>query len=177
MHTVSGLLNLDHTLPSMGYASLLKLTRNLTRQQGMVDQMFTRMVFNIFAHNRDDHTKNHSFLMSERGEWSLSPAYDVTFSTGPAGEHALDIGGEGRKPEVKHIQAVADEVGVARGRANEIIDRVRAAVNRWPEFAALSGVSNAMTAEIAKHLNGPSRLVSKPTPMTKKKAPARPPES
>lgn len=164
MHTASGLLNVDHTLPSMGYATLLKLTRSLTRQQAAVEQMFTRMVFNVVAHNRDDHTKNHSFLMSEAGEWSISPAYDVTFSTGPAGEHALDIGGEGRKPGIKNIQAVADDVGVARNRADEIIDRVRASVNRWPEFAAFSGISNAMTADIDKHLNGPRRPASKPQP-------------
>ena len=164
MHTASGLLNVDHTLPSMGYATLLKLTRSLTRDQAAVEQMFTRMAFNVFAHNRDDHTKNHSFLMSETGVWSVSPAYDVTFSAGPGGEHALDIGGEGRRPGMANILDVADEVGVPRGRAEEIVDRVRAAVDRWPEFAAFTGVSNAMTTEIDKQLNGARKLARTPRP-------------
>lgn len=162
MHTASGLLNVDHTLPSMGYATLLKLTRSLTRDQAAVEQMFTRMAFNVFAHNRDDHTKNHSFLMSETGAWRVSPAYDVTFSAGPGGEHAIDIGGEGRSPGMANILAVADEIGVPRRRVEEISDRVRAAIARWPEFAALAGVSNAMTADIDKVVNGARKPARKP---------------
>jgi serine/threonine-protein kinase HipA len=98
MHTLCGLLHADHRLPSVGYEELIKVTHALTRKQEDVEQVFTRMVFNVLAHNQDDHTKNHSFLMDEQGEWFLSPAYDVVFSDGPGGEHSLDIGGEGKRP-------------------------------------------------------------------------------
>lgn len=154
MQTISGLLNLDHTLPSLGYSGLLKATRMLTRRQADVDRMFVRMVFNVFAHNRDDHTKNHSFLMAEDGQWSASPAYDVTFASGPGGEHALDVGGEGRNPGVNHIRAVARDAGISEPTVAAVLDRVTAAVNQWPVFASSNGVSKRMTAAIDRTLNG-----------------------
>ena len=164
MHTASGLLNIDHTLPGMGYSGLLRATRSLTRRQSEVEQVFARMAFNAFAHNRDDHTKNHSFLMGADGGWSTSPAYDVTFSSGPAGEHALDIAGEGRNPGVDHVHAVANEVGVGKKEAAAIIDRVKMAVDRWPVFAMGSGVSNPMTSSIDRVLNGARTRKGKPRP-------------
>jgi len=163
MHTISGLLNLDHTLPSLGYASLLKATRTLTRRQADVDQMFTRMVFNVLAHNRDDHTKNHSFLMAEDGQWSVSPGYDVTFSSGPGGEHALDVNGEGRNPGAEHIRAVARQVGVNERAAAAVVERVKTAVDRWPAFASENGVSRKMAAGIDRVLNGVRSRRPKPT--------------
>jgi len=54
------------------------------------------MVFNILSCNRDDHVKNFSYLMNSSGEWALSPAYDITFSKGPGGEHSMTVDGEGR---------------------------------------------------------------------------------
>jgi serine/threonine-protein kinase HipA len=35
--------------------------------------------------NQDDHTKNFGFLMNKKGEWSLSPAFDMTYSYDPSG--------------------------------------------------------------------------------------------
>ena len=44
--------------------------------------MYRRMCFNVYAHNRDDHAKNFSFLYEEEKKcWRLSPAYDLTYST------------------------------------------------------------------------------------------------
>jgi serine/threonine-protein kinase HipA len=122
------------------------------------------MVFNVFAHNRDDHTKNHSFLMEEDGGWSVSPAYDVTFASGPGGEHALDVAGEGRSPGVEPIHAVANEVGVGKKAAAAIIDRVKMAVDRWPALARGSGVSKQMTSSIDRVLNGARARKRKPRP-------------
>jgi serine/threonine-protein kinase HipA len=162
MHTASGLLNIDHTLPSLGYDGLLRAARSLTRRQSEVEQVFARMVFNVFAHNRDDHTKNHSFLIAEDGGWYASPAYDVTFSSGPDGEHALDIAGEGRNPGVGHIHAVANEVGVGKKEAAAIIDRVKMAVDRWPVLATGSGVSDKMASAIDRVLNGARKRKREP---------------
>jgi serine/threonine-protein kinase HipA len=157
MHTASGLLNLDHTLPSLGYDGLIKTTRILTRRQTDVDQLFVRMVFNVYAHNRDDHTKNHSFLMSEDGAWALSPAYDVTFAAGPGGEHALSVHGEGKAPTITHIRAVARNVGVGDKVATASIERVEAAVERWPDFAKLHGVSRKSAVTIEQRLKSTRR--------------------
>lgn len=146
MHTACGLLHADFRLPSIGYEELLKTTQSLTRHQLDVEQMFTRMVFNVYAHNRDDHTKNHGFLMDNNGEWRLSPAYDVTFSDGPGGEHTLDIAGEGRNPGLKDIQKVGHAIGFSSATITECVDRVRVAVNKWSEFAD----SNAIPKKLAE---------------------------
>lgn len=154
MHTVCGLLNADFRLPSIGYEDLLKATSALTRHQDDVNHMFRRMVFNVFAHNRDDHTKNHAFLMDETGEWRLSPAYDIVFSDGPGGEHTLDIGGEGRYPGLDDIRRVGKNLKLDKKVVEESIASVRAAVGRWPAIAVDNGVSKkavqAISSEIEK---------------------------
>ncbi|BDQ35462.1 type II toxin-antitoxin system HipA family toxin [Pseudodesulfovibrio portus] len=158
MHTACGLLNADFRLPSIGYEDLLKATSALTRHQEDVNQMFLRMVFNVFAHNRDDHTKNHAFLMDETGEWRLSPAYDMVFSDGPGGEHALDVGGEGRNPGIDDIRRVGKNLKLGKKVVEGAISQVRAAVDLWPSFAGGNGVSEktiqAISSEIHKQNKG-----------------------
>jgi serine/threonine-protein kinase HipA len=157
MHTLCGLLHADFRLPSIGYEELLKATQVLGRRQPDVEQMFLRMVFNVYAHNRDDHTKNHSFLMDRSGEWRLSPAYDVIFSDGPGGEHTLDIAGSGKNPGLEDIRKVGDAVGISKATMAESVDRVRASVDRWDEFADKNDVPRKVTAEIASVLRGVNR--------------------
>jgi serine/threonine-protein kinase HipA len=155
VHSICGLLHADHRLPSVHYDTLLNATRRVTGSQVEVDRMFRRMVFNVLAHNRDDHTKNHAFLLDDDGEWRCTPAYDVTFSSGPGGEHALAIDGEGRQPGVAHITAVARRVGVNDKLVRACVDQVKAAVDRWPDLAAAAGVLRATATDIDVRLNGP----------------------
>jgi serine/threonine-protein kinase HipA len=150
MHTAAGLLHADFRVPSVGYEDLLKLVGFVTRDQVSVEQMFLRMVFNIVAHNRDDHIKNHAFLMNDSGRWSLSPAYDITFSEGPGGEHTLDVAGEGRSPSSGHILSVANSVGLSSSFAKEAIEIVREVVSRWPTYASDAGVSMHEIQQISK---------------------------
>jgi len=154
MHTLCGLLHADFRLPSIGYEELLKATQTLTRQKPDVEQMFLRMVFNVYAHNRDDHTKNHSFLMDSTGEWRLSPAYDVTFSEGPGGEHTLDIAGEGKNPGLEDIQKVGRSAGISKATMSECVDKVRTSVDKWDEFADKNGLPKRIADEYASVLAG-----------------------
>lgn len=149
VHTLCGLLHADHRTPSLGYADLLKVTRWLTRDQRQVDQMFRRMVFNVLANNRDDHSRNFAFLMDAAGRWRVSPAYDLTFSSGPGGEHWMSVAGEGRNPGVPHMLAVAAEAGVDKRQAERIIEGVREAVARWGEFAREAEVGSASMGRVA----------------------------
>jgi serine/threonine-protein kinase HipA len=153
IHTLSGLLHADHRIPSVDYGTLLKVTRHLTRDERHVKQMFRRMVFNVLARNRDDHAKNHAFLMDREGNWHPTPAYDITFSNGPGGEHNLTIAGEGRNPGHKHIMAEAKASSVKQSDAEEAYGVVRASVERWPEFAAEAGLSGRRTSELDFILN------------------------
>ncbi|AVH45132.1 type II toxin-antitoxin system HipA family toxin [Agrobacterium tumefaciens] len=154
MHTASGLLNASHREASVNYEQLHKLTHIMTRDATEVLKMFRNMVFNVFARNRDDHAKNHAFLMDGNGRWSLAPAYDLTFSSGPGGEHSTAIAGEGRNPGMSHLLAVSRGASISDQDAREVREQVRAAVDRWPEFAEEVQLSRTRTAELDKFLNG-----------------------
>ncbi len=124
MHSLAGLLHANFRLPSLDYESLLKATFVLTRSATEMEQAFRMAVFNGVFHNRDDHAKNFSFLMNHKFEWKIAPAYDLTWSHGMGGEHATSYGGEGKNPAARHYLKLAENVGIAAKRAQEIIDEI-----------------------------------------------------
>ncbi len=151
MHTACGLMHADFRVPSLDYQDLLTLTFMLTRDIREVEKMFRLAVFNVLAHNRDDHAKNFSYLMDEEGQWRLSPAYDLTFSSGPGGEQSTMVMGEGRNPGVEHLLKLGLEAKISKSRINEIIDQTRTALAAWPDLANTYGVSESKTRLIAKN--------------------------
>lgn len=121
MVSVSGLLETSHRLPNLDYNILMKLTLELTKNYQDIEQLYRLMCFNVFAHNRDDHSKNFSFLYDEsQKEWHLSPAYDLTYSSSFNGEHATTINGEGKNPSLEDILAVAKNIGIKGKQAKDI---------------------------------------------------------
>lgn len=121
MVSVSGLLETSHRLPNLDYNILMKLTLELTKNYQDIEQLYRLMCFNVFAHNRDDHSKNFSFLYDEnKKEWHLSPAYDLTYSSSFNGEHATTINGEGKNPSLEDILAVAKNIGIKEKQARDI---------------------------------------------------------
>ena len=121
MVSVSGLLETSHGLPNLDYNLLMKLALELTRNYEDIEQLFRLMCFNVFAHNRDDHSKNFSFLYDDnKKEWHLSPAYDLTYSYSFNGEHATTINGEGKNPSLDDILTVAKNIGLNEKSAKNI---------------------------------------------------------
>ena len=95
--TFAGMLNVDYNTPSCDYETYFKLINMLTKENlEDLKQMFKQMCFNVLNHNRDDHTKNFSFLYTEDNGWRLSPAYDITYSTTYYGEQTTSVKGKGR---------------------------------------------------------------------------------
>ena len=121
MVSASGLLETSHRLPNLDYNTLMKLTLELTRNYQDIEQLFRLMCFNVFANNRDDHSKNFSFLYDDtKNEWHLSPAYDLTYSFSFNGEHATTINGEGKNPTLDDILVVAKNIGLKENFAKDI---------------------------------------------------------
>ena len=121
MVSVSGLLETSHRLPNLDYNILMKLTLELTKNYQDIEQLYRLMCFNVYAHNRDDHSKNFSFLYDEnKKEWHLSPAYDLTYSSSFNGEHATTINGEGKNPTLEDILAIAKNIGIKEKFAHDI---------------------------------------------------------
>ena len=153
VHTFGNLIHANFRIPSCDYRQLLEVTRILTRNHQDVLQCYRRMVFNVLAHNRDDHVKNFAFRMNEREEWRLSPAYDLMFTYGPAGEHSTTIAGEGRAPGRKHLLQLAGPVGIAEEDAESILGEVSEAVSGWREEAGLVGVGDESTKAVERAIN------------------------
>lgn len=132
MLTAAALLELDFEQPSLDYHSLMKLTKILTRDHPEdVKNMFRRMCFNVFAHNRDDHSKNFTYLYHEAEDcWRLSPAYDLTYSNTYYGEHTTTVDGNGRNPGGKEILAVGVAAGMERAECKRIMNQIEDCVNQ-----------------------------------------------
>ena len=111
-----------------------------------VEEQFRRIVFNIMARNQDDHVKNIAFLMNQQGEWSLAPAFDVTYSYNPSGvwtaSHQMTLNRKRDGFTLQDFESCAKAALMKRGRAATIIEEVRAAVKRWPEFAAEANLAD-----------------------------------
>ncbi len=131
LHMVSaaGLLETSHRIPNLDYDILMKLTLQLTKSMEECEKLYRLMCFNVFAHNRDDHSKNFTYLYKEEEErWIISPAYDLTYSNSIGGEHATTVNGNGVNPGMEDILAVAKRIGLnitkAKKTASEIKDCV-----------------------------------------------------
>jgi serine/threonine-protein kinase HipA len=152
VHTLAGLLHADFRLPSLDYEAYLRATLHLTRDLGAVAETFRRMVFNVLACNRDDHARNFSFLMEPDGTWRHTPAYDLTFSAGPGGEHTMSVAGEGRTPTRRHVSQLAAKMSIEPRVRDAIVEQVDAAVSDWPRFAAGTGAEDALIDEVRSRL-------------------------
>ena len=135
-----------------GYEQALMTMRKIKLSKKEQLQQYRRMVFNVIARNQDDHTKNIAFLMNPQGEWSLSPAFDMTHSYKP-GEgwtqtHQMSI--NGKRDHFTRQDLI--QVALANDLKNpdDVIADVIAAVEQWPEFADEAGVSKQKIAAISK---------------------------
>jgi serine/threonine-protein kinase HipA len=138
------------------YEQALLVIRQLNLPMSSVEEQFRRMTFNIFARNQDDHVKNIAFLMDKSRSWSLAPAFDVTYSHNPAGDwtatHQMSMNGKRDGFTLADFSACARSALMKRGRAEAIIEEVRAAVANWPDYAAQAGVSTNWRKEIQQKL-------------------------
>ena len=105
--------------------------------------MYRLVVFNVLAHNRDDHAKNISFIMDETGVWHIAPAYDLTFSNGTGGEHSTTLIGEGKNPTRKQLCLLGQKIGIKEIACKTILADVQNAIAQWPIIAKECGVNSA----------------------------------
>lgn len=152
MHTACGLLHSDFRAPSLDYEDLIALTSMLTKDIREVEKMFRLAVFNVMAHNRDDHAKNFSYLMNEEGQWKLSPAYDLTFSSGPRMQQSTSVMGEGKNPSTEHLKRLGQEAGLSSFQIVAIIEQTKEALAGWTLKAKEYGVSKINIDLIGKKI-------------------------
>ena len=131
MLSVSALLETSHRFPNLDYNDLMKLTLLLTRSATETEKLFRLMCFNVFAHNRDDHSKNFSYIYNEvTAAWHLAPAYDLTYSNSIGGEHATSVNGNGTAPNLDDLLAVAQTATINKTKARNIALEIAAIVKK-----------------------------------------------
>lgn len=128
VHTACGLLHASHRFSCLDYENLLKLTLVLTRDITQAEEMVRRMVFNVKSGNRDDHSKNFSFLLNKNFEWRLAPAYDLTPSAGINGEQTAMVNGKGRNVTDDDLIAAAKVADIPASAVCSIINTVESAL-------------------------------------------------
>ena len=154
MQSLCGLAHYDfNAAGAYSYEQALMAMRRLGLPMAALEQQFRRMAFNIVGRNQDDHVKNIAFLMDRSGRWSLSPAFDMTWSFNPAGmwtaRHQMTMNGKRDGFDRGDFRACGKVASLKRGRAEAILDEVVGAVKRWPEFADEAGLSSQWRDQIA----------------------------
>jgi serine/threonine-protein kinase HipA len=157
VHTLAGALHADFRLTgAVDYTTFLRATRLFTRDEREVLKAYERAVFNVLFNNRDDHAKNLSFRLGQDRAWRLAPCYDLTFSAGAGGEHAMDVCGHGRDITRAHLLQLAAQGGLDAKTATQALERMasatqglRAECGRWPIRKA---TINSVVAAVQRNL-------------------------
>jgi len=153
MHSACGLLDADFRTPSLDYSDLIKASRQLCKSPAAGQLQFRRAMFNLFAANQDDHSKNWGFLQGDDGSWQLAPFYDVTFSPHPFNEHATAFAGYGKAPPLKVMQKLAASAGFATWKeAQQCIQEVADAISQFSNLAEQQAISKTTALAIEKTL-------------------------
>ena len=146
LHSAASMLNDNFRYSSMDYGNLMDATFRLEQDVIGQEKILRIAAFNVFAHNRDDHSKNISYLMDSAGKWQLAPAYDLTYSNSSHGMHSTTIASEGSNPGKSHLLKLAKDFRMKNG--DLIIDQVAEAVSHWKSLSKDSGVTNESTSLI-----------------------------
>jgi serine/threonine-protein kinase HipA len=157
MQTLAALGHFDFNAAGVhAYEQAFDVIRKLKLPMRDIEQQFRRMLFNVVARNQDDHVKNIAFLMDKAGNWSLSPAFDVTYAYNPAGawtaRHQMTINGRMEQLTLSDFRACAASAGLKRGRDLQILAEVVAAAKKWPRYAGEAGVAVRQRDSIANTL-------------------------
>jgi serine/threonine-protein kinase HipA len=155
MQSLCGMRHFDFNQVGIySYEQVFETMRMLRLSYPEAEQLFIRMVFNVFARNCDDHTKNFAFLMDQSGKWKLSPAYDICHAYRPGSlwvsSQSLQVNGKREGITDADFLEIARKMNIKK--PDEKIDQVRKAIKRWEEFADKVGVDERLRDAILKTL-------------------------
>ena len=154
LQSASGLLDADFRMPSLDYEDLIKVTSLLCKSPAKGQDMFRRMIFNLFSLNQDDHSKNWAFLQADNGKWELAPFYDITFSPSPYNEHATAFSGYGKQPSLKVMQKLAMQANFSSWKsAQEVIQEIVEALSGFSRVSKQLNIKSETSQLMSKQLN------------------------
>ncbi len=137
---------------SYSYEQLFQTMRVLKLPYTAAEEIFKRMIFNVIARNCDDHTKNFAFRLKQKGNWELTPAYDMSHAYRPnsdwVSEHNLSINSKRTKFLREDIIVVSKLINIKK--ANQIIDHTIEVVKKWNFFAEKTGIDEVLKKAIGE---------------------------
>jgi len=160
MQSLGAIAHYDYKQPaSYSYEQAIQVVRRLGLSRKDMHQQVLRAIFNVVSRNCDDHVKNIAFLMNRRGEWCLSPAFDMSYAWNPRGEwtsqHQMSVNGKRDGFTREDLLALTKTAGIKKAHAGQMIQRVVDVVRRWPDFAEEAGVNDEQVKKIqATHRTG-----------------------
>lgn len=154
MVTLAGLAHLDYNTPcSCSYEMYAEYAKRIGVSKSEIEEIYRRMVFAVEGVNCDDHVKNFSFLMNRKGEWHISPAYDITFAYNPNNEwiskHQMTINGKAANISDADMISCGEKMGLSADFCQETIKTVKAVVADWVKYAEKASLSENRTMDIA----------------------------
>ncbi len=157
MQSLAAMAHYDFNMAgAYGYEQAIMTMKQLGLGIEALEQQFRRMVFNIVARNQDDHVKNIAFLMDRKGVWSLSPAFDVTYSFNPSGDwtsaHQMTLNGKRDDFVREDFEACGKLAQLKQGQAKAIVAEIQKVVSKWYDYADEVGVHNDHRDKIHKAL-------------------------
>lgn len=157
MQSLCAMAHMDFNSPRIySYEDAFQVMRQLKLPHSDFLQLYKRMLFNEFARNYDDHTKNIIFLMDKKGRWRLSPAYDMTFSYNAnsiwVNAHQMLINGKADSITEADLREVAQKAEIKKAEAEKCMNQVREAVSKWRGFAEIAELSLKNTERIERFL-------------------------
>lgn len=156
MQSLGAIAHFDYKQPaSYSYEQAIQVIRRLELPRKDKEQQVLRAFFNVIGRNCDDHVKNISFMMNRRGDWRLSPAFDISYAWNPSGQwtsrHQMSVNNKRDRFEREDLLALAKAADIKKSRANQMIDQVIEAVRLWPVLAREVGVSDVDIKKIKDH--------------------------
>ena len=151
LHSAAGLLHDNFRMSTLDYGHIMDCSFNLEKSVQAYDKILRLATFNVLGHNKDDHSKNFSFLMDKNGNWKFAPAYDLTFSNSGFGFHSTSVAGESKNPTLKHLYELAKHFDVKN--PNLIFDAVATSINQFGSLAKNIGMNKETLGLISNQIN------------------------
>ncbi len=144
----------------MGYPELAQLLRRRGVAEGQLNmaqmhELFRRMVFNVLIDNTDDHEKNHALLMTDRGEYALSPAFDVLPSGHALGYQQMRVGTDMMDATLRNALSEHAQFGLSLSQAEGEVRRVAKVVAGWKRHFAKAGVAPRDIESLSEQIDRP----------------------
>lgn len=157
MQSLAALRHYDFNLAgAYSYEQAIETIRLLRLPSHDLEQQFRRAVFNVMVRNQDDHVKNIAFLMNRKGEWRLSPAFDISYAYNPAGpwtsQHQMSLNGKRDHFQLSDLVEFGRFCDIKANSASKIIDEIKGLVLNWQVYADIAGVPSIMSNAISRSM-------------------------